>query len=141
MATHDPDCIFCKILANELPSSRVYEDEHCLAFLDIGPLQPGHTLVIPKEHYEFLTDMPDASMAALGNALPRVARAVMAATGAEGFNTFQTNGACSGQMVPHVHFHVIPRRPGDGLGFRWKPFSYGEGEMDTWREKISAAMA
>ena len=59
---------------------------------------------------------------------------------AEGFNVFQTNGACSGQVVPHVHFHVIPRRPGDGLGFRWNPGGYGDGEMDAWREKIAAAM-
>lgn len=138
--TRDPDCIFCRILADEIPSARVHEDDHVIAFMDLFPLAPGHTLVIPRDHHERLTDMPDATMAAVGAALPRVARAVMAATGAEGFNVFQTNGEVSGQQVPHVHFHVIPRAEGDGLGFRWKAGSYADGEMDAWRAKIAAAI-
>lgn len=140
MSPRDPDCIFCKILADEIPSARVHEDEHSVAFLDLFPLAPGHTLLIPRDHHELLTDMPDETMAALGRVLPRLARAVVAATGAEGFNIFQTNGACSGQVVPHVHVHVIPRAPEDGLGFRWRAGSYEEGEMADWQEKIAAAL-
>ena len=140
MTQPDPDCIFCKILADEIPSSRVFEDEHSIAFMDLFPLAPGHTLLIPRDHHELLTDMPDETMAALGRVLPRLARAVVDATGAEGFNVFQTNGACSGQQVPHVHYHIIPRAPEDGLGFRWKPGSYAEGEMADWQAKIAAGM-
>lgn len=140
MTPRDPDCIFCRILADEIPSARVYEDEHAIAFMDLFPLAPGHTLLIPRDHHERLTDLPDETMAALGRVLPRLARAVMAATKAEGFNVFQTNGEVSGQDVPHVHFHVIPRAKDDGLGFRWNAGSYAEGEMDAWRAKIAAAL-
>jgi len=140
MSDGDPDCIFCKIVAGEIPSARLYEDDECLSFLDIFPLQPGHTLLIPKAHHERVTDLPDETMAALGRVLPRLARAVVAATGAKGFNVFQTNGKVSGQEVFHVHFHVIPRREGDGLGFRWKSGAYAEGELEGWRERISAAL-
>lgn len=136
MSERNPECIFCKIVAGEIPCARVYEDEHCLAFLDIGPLQPGHTLLVPKDHHERITDMPAATMAALGAVLPRVARAVMAATGAEGLNLLQANGECAGQVVPHVHLHVIPRGSTDGLGFRWRSGRYAEDEVDAWRRRI-----
>ncbi|MFV1959762.1 MAG: HIT family protein [Planctomycetota bacterium] len=140
MSPQEADCIFCQIVAGRIPSARIHEDDQVLAFLDIGPLQPGHTLVIPKAHHERLTDMPPEAMAALGSVLPVVARAVMEVTQAEGFNVFQTNGACAGQVVGHVHFHVIPRRSDDGLGFRWKPGTYGEGEMEVLRRRIAAAL-
>ena len=140
MPERDPDCIFCKIIAGEIPSARVYEDEHCLAFMDIAPLQPGHTLVIPKDHHELMTDMPAETMAAVGRVLPRAARAVMAASGAEGFSILQSNRAVAGQVVPHVHVHIIPRRNADGLGFRWNAGQYAEGEMDDWRSRIAAAL-
>lgn len=130
------ECIFCRIAAGELPSYSVYETENALAFLDINPLSPGHTLVIPKKHAKRLTDMSAEDMAEVGRALPAVARAVMAAVGAEGFNVYQTNGACSGQQVGHVHFHIIPRNPNDGLGFRWHPGKYEEGEMEKQRRQI-----
>ena len=130
------DCIFCKIVGGEIPSTRVYEDESMISFLDINPLSPGHTLMIPRNHYELITDMPGEEVAALMSMAPQIARAVVKAVGAEGFNIFQTNGACSGQVVPHVHFHIIPRHEGDGLGFIWKPQDYAEGEMERLRESI-----
>ena len=132
------DCIFCRIVAGEIPGSKVLEDSTRLAFMDINPLQPGHVLLIPKKHYERVTDMPPDEVADLMKPLPELARAVVAATEAEGFNVFQTNGAVSGQVVPHVHFHIIPRREGDGLGFRWNPGQYAEGEMEAMRNKIAA---
>ena len=131
------DCIFCKIVAGEIPSARVYEDETKLAFMDIGPVQPGHALLIPKKHYERFTDLPDDVAADLARVLPRLARAVVRAADADGFNIFQTNGACSGQVVPHVHVHVIPRRDDDGYSFHWKAGTYAEGELEQWREKIA----
>ena len=137
----EPTCIFCKILAGELPSERVFEDDHCVAFLDINPIAPGHTLLVPKAHHEHLLDTPHEVLCALMAAAPRVARAAMSATGGEGFNFFQFNGACSGQEVMHLHVHIIPRRPGDGVSYRWQQGQYREGEMGALGEKIRAALA
>ena len=113
------DCVFCKIAAGEIPCTKVYEDDACLTFMDIGPLADGHTLLIPKKHYEFLYDMPADEVAHLGRQLPALAKAVKEAMGAEGINVLQNNGRVSGQAVPHVHFHFIPRVADDGLGYRW----------------------
>lgn len=111
--------IFDKILAGEIPCHRVYEDDHVLAFLDIGPLSEGHTLVIPKERKAELHELSDESAAAIGRVLPRIARAVLAATGATAYNVLQNNGAAAHQAVMHVHFHVIPKVGGQGLGIGW----------------------
>ena len=113
------DCIFCKIAAGDIPSTRVFEDGRCLAFMDIGPISPGHTLLIPKAHYEMIHQMPADEAAHLASHIPALAAAVRKAVGAEGINILQNNGRCSGQEVFHVHVHLIPRWPGDGLGFRW----------------------
>jgi histidine triad (HIT) family protein len=112
--------IFTKIIRGEIPSYRVYEDEFVFAFLDIGPLSFGHTLVIPKEPAQTLDQLSDESAAAIGRVLPRICRAVMQATGTASYNVLQNNGALAHQAVPHVHFHIIPR-PSElkGLGIRW----------------------
>lgn len=115
------ETVFDKILAGEIPCHRVYEDEHVLAFLDIGPLAEGHTLVIPKERKRQLHELSDESAAALGRVLPRIARAVLAATGAGSYNVLQNNGAEAHQAVMHVHFHVIPRQGSRGLTIGWEP--------------------
>ncbi|HLL22872.1 MAG TPA: HIT family protein [Kofleriaceae bacterium] len=115
------ETIFSKILRNELPCHRVYEDDKVLAFLDINPVSKGHTLVIPREPAETLDKLSEASAAAIGHALPRIARAVLAATGAQHFNILQNNGAPAHQAVFHVHFHIIPKYDdGSGLGIGWK---------------------
>jgi len=131
------DCIFCKIVAGQLPCAKVLETESVLAFMDVNPLSAGHVLVIPKRHCERLTDLPADDAAEIGKALPDVSRAVVVAAKAHGFNIYQTNGSCAGQVVGHVHFHIIPRNPGDGLGFRWNAGKYGPGEMETYRSLIS----
>lgn len=113
--------VFDKILDGELPCHRVYEDDQVLAFLDIAPLAPGHTLVIPKQRRAFLHELDDEVAAALGRALPRVARAVMAATGVPEYNVLQNNGSSAHQAVFHVHFHIIPRVGEHGLGVGWVP--------------------
>ena len=117
----DAPTIFDKILDGELPCHRVYEDEHVLAFLDIFPLSEGHTLVIPKERKAQLHELSDEACAAVGRALPRIARAVLAATGASAYNLLQNNGAEAHQAVFHVHFHIIPRQGERGLGIGWQP--------------------
>ncbi len=118
MAT-DPTCIFCKIAAGQIPCWKLYEDDRVLSFLDIGPLSRGHCLVIPKAHYYTIDQMPDELALACAELLPRLSRALKAATGAAGWNILQNNGPHSGQVVPHVHFHLIPRQECDGLGYRW----------------------
>ena len=112
--------IFTRIIAGEIPCHKVFEDEHVIAFLDIGPLSRGHVLVVPKEERTKLHELSDASAAALGSALRKVARAVVEATGCADYNVLQNNGAAAHQAVMHVHFHVIPKHAdGSGLGIRW----------------------
>ncbi|HTR49624.1 MAG TPA: HIT family protein [Kofleriaceae bacterium] len=114
------DTIFGKILRNEIPCHRVYEDDQVVAFLDVNPLSRGHTLVIPREPAETLDELSSDSAAALGRALPRIARAILAATGARAYNVLQNNGAEAHQAVRHVHFHIIPKHAdGSGLGIGW----------------------
>ncbi len=118
MSEHQPT-LFDKILSGEIPSYKVYEDDHVLAFLDIGPLSAGHTLVIPKERCAQLDQLSDEAAAAVGRVLPRLCRAVMQATGATAYNILQNNGSEAHQVVMHVHFHIIPRLGRQGLGIGW----------------------
>lgn len=113
------ETIFDKILDGSIPCHRVYEDEHVLAFLDINPLSPGHTLVIPKERAAEVHQLSDDAGAAIGRVLPRIARAVKAATGAPAYNILQNNGKGAHQAVFHVHFHIIPKIDDKGLGIGW----------------------
>lgn len=116
------ETIFSKIIRGEIPCHRVYEDERVLAFLDIAPLSEGHVLVIPKEPAATLDKLSDESAAAIGRVLPRLCRAVIAATGVSDLNVLQNNGASAHQAVFHVHFHIIPKHPdGKGLGVGWQP--------------------
>ena len=113
--------IFDKILSGEIPSYKVYEDEHVYSFLDINPIAEGHTLVIPREAVERLHELSDESAAAIGRALPRICRAVMKATGAVDYHILQNHGAPAHQAVMHVHFHIIPKyADGSGLAIEWK---------------------
>jgi histidine triad (HIT) family protein len=114
------DTIFRKIIAGQIPCHKVYEDDRVLAFLDINPLSRGHTLVIPKEPAETLDQLSDESAAALGRVLPRICRAVLAATGTREYNVLENNGVGAHQAVLHVHFHVIPKPSRDtGLTIGW----------------------
>ena len=130
--------IFDRILDGEIPCHRVYEDQHVLAFLDVGPLSKGHTLVIPKERKAFLHELSDEAGAALGRALPKIARAVRKATGCEDYNVLQNNGAPAHQAVFHVHFYIIPRVGSDGLGVGWTAGTLNDGEVLA--EAIRAAI-
>ncbi|MCP4700022.1 MAG: HIT family protein [Gammaproteobacteria bacterium] len=129
--------IFDKIIEGEIPCHRVYEDEHVLAFLDIGPLSKGHTLVIPKERKAYLHELSDESCAALGRVLPRLCRAVLKATGAQSYNVLQNNGAPAHQEVMHVHFHIIPKFSGAGLEMDWDASSLENDAAAELSRKIS----
>ena len=136
-----PDTIFTRIIAGEIPCHRVYEDDKVLAFLDIGPLSPGHTLVIPKEPAETLDRLSDDSAAALGRVLPRLSRAVLWATGAQDFNVLQNNGVAAHQAVGHVHFHIIPKfSDGAGLGIDWPAGSLSPEDGDRLAQAIAAQL-
>ncbi len=110
------NCIFCKIVKGEIPSKKVFEDEHTLAFLDINPMSTGHTLVIPKKHAENVFEIDEKELAHV-HAIAKKIAIQRKNEGAEGVNILQTNGAVAGQSVFHLHVHVIPRKTGDGLRF------------------------
>ena len=135
------DCIFCKIVAGQIPSEKIYEDEVVYSFLDIGPISTGHTLVIPKQHFEFLHDCPAEVLAEVGKRLGKIAEAVSTAMASDGYNVLCNNGRSAGQLVGHVHFHIIPRNAGDGVFNRWPAFEYEDGKVAELgakiREKIS----
>jgi histidine triad (HIT) family protein len=132
------DTIFSKILRGDIPSYKVYEDDLVFAFLDIGPLSYGHTLVIPKEEVATLDQLSDESSAAIGRVLPRLCRAIKNVTGCEQFNILQNNGPMAHQAVFHVHFHIIPKTSGDrGLGIKWP-----SGKLDPEEgAKLAAALS
>jgi histidine triad (HIT) family protein len=135
------ETIFSKIIRGEVPCHKVYEDEFVFAFLDIGPLSEGHTLVIPKEPAPTLDLLTDESAAAIGRVLPRLSRAVLQATGAAEFNVLQNNGPGAHQAVLHVHFHIIPKYPsGPGLGVGWKPVPFDHAAGRALAQKIAATI-
>lgn len=134
------DCIFCKIVAGEIPAVKVYEDNAALAFMDINPLTEGHLLVIPKMHSSGLFDSNDLVLAATMAAVRKVALGQKAALGIDSLNLLQANGRWAAQSVEHLHFHLIPRREGDDAGLDW-PITPGNMEaIGSLGEKISAAM-
>jgi histidine triad (HIT) family protein len=119
--------VFAKILRGEIPCHRIYEDDAVLAFLDLNPLSRGHTLVIPKEPAPTLDQLSDESAAAIGRVLPRICRALIAVTGARGFNLLQNNGTIAHQVIFHVHFHIIPKLDDGGLEVEWKTHPLADG--------------
>ena len=123
------DCIFCKIVAGDIPVTKVFEDGACVAFMDIGPVAEGHVLLIPKTHAATIEDLPSQDAGGLLANLPRIALALRAATGCEGLNVLQNNGRVAGQVVMHVHFHLIPRNSGDAFEFNWPAGDYPPGRM------------
>src|SRR5215470_5060615 len=135
------DTVFGKIVRGEIPCNKVYEDAHVLAFLDINPLSRGHTLVVPKEPAATLDQLSDESAAALGRVLPRICRAVIAATGVTEYNVLENNGPGAHQAVFHVHFHIIPRpNPNEGLGINWRARSLDQAEAGELVKLITAAL-
>ena len=123
----DPDCLFCKIVAGEIPSTRVDEDERTVAFMDINPATPGHLLVVPREHAADLLEVPEADLEACARAAQRLARRVKERLGADGVNLLNSCGAAAWQTVFHFHVHVIPRYADDPLRLPWVP---GPGDPD-----------
>ncbi len=129
------DCLFCKIIEGEVPSTKVYEDEKTLAFLDINPVNPGHTLVIPKKHSRNVFNIEKEDLRAITDALSKLLPIVKKSVNAEGINIANNNEAVSGQIIFHTHFHIIPRFEGDGMKL-WTGKAYKEGQREKIAEKI-----
>jgi len=138
----DPDCIFCKIVAGEIPCHKVYEDEATLAFADIAPLSEGHCLVIPKSHSGNLFDIPESDLAAVSRAVKKIGNALQKALGQPGLTILQLNGRGANQVVMHYHTHLIPRdRDKDGLDkLDWESSPGEQNRIKSVAEKIKAAI-
>jgi histidine triad (HIT) family protein len=136
------DCIFCRIIRGELPATRIHEDNDAIVFMDIGPVVKGHLLVIPKEHYANLEETPAAVLAKLIALVQKIAAAQKKALRTDGVNIMQSNGRAAGQVVDHIHFHVIPRFLSDGHHWNWKAQKYADsGEMQALADKIKGILS
>jgi len=116
--------------AGQIPVAKIYEDEVVLAFLDIGPISDGHTLLIPKQHFEKLDECPSDLLGQIGSRIGKVAGAVASGMNSDGYNVLCNNGRAAGQVVNHLHFHIIPRNLGDGVFDRWPSYKYKQGRAE-----------
>lgn len=130
------DCLFCQMIEGRIPVAKVYEDDVVLAFLDIGPISDGHTLVIPKAHFENLHECPADVLTQVASRLGMIANAVKTAMNCDGYNLLCNNGRAAGQVIDHLHFHIIPRNSGDGVFNRWPSYSYKEGVIEKISDRI-----
>jgi len=133
------DCIFCKLIAGDIPSHKVYEDDSVIAFFDILPISPGHTIIAPKKHEPDVEGLTDEEMSAMVLAVKKIGQAVMEGLGVKGYSVFLDNKSAANQHVPHAHFHLVPRAEGDGLE-RWPQSGYAEGEAEDCLKKISSQL-
>ena len=129
-------CLFCEIVAGRIPSARVLETDDAVAFLDLGPVNAGHVLLVPREHHADLSELSDALAAKVGALLPRLSRAIRRATEADGLNVVINNGEAAGQTIFHGHWHLIPRFFDDAVNWPWPHLSYAGDEMETMRASL-----
>ena len=122
-------CVFCDIIAKRTEGHIVFEDDRCIAILDIFPANPGHTLVMPKKHFSLLGEVPIEELTHAIQVVQRIGPAVQHAINAQGYNVLANNGSAAGQLVPHVHFHLVPRTMNDGMKFEWPRNDASEGEL------------
>jgi len=135
-----PDCVFCKLVARQVPASIVYEDEATLAFMDLGQVNPGHVLVACKAHAASIYDLEDAQAAAVFRTAAKIARAVRAAFDPPGLSVYQANGKPAGQTVLHFHLHVLPRHEGDGMQLVWPVKNPPRERLEEYCAKIRARL-
>ncbi|MGC9058605.1 MAG: HIT family protein [Candidatus Nanoarchaeia archaeon] len=131
-----PECVFCKIANGEIPTRMIYSSKDLLAFLDIKPANLGHVLVIPRQHYTYLPQIPQELNASLLELIKVLISAEVEALGAEGVNVLQNNGSAAGQIVPHVHFHIIPRFKDDKVVLDWQPLQFKEEQFEEVQKKL-----
>ena len=131
-------CIFCKIIKGKIPCTKIYEDKNVLAFLDISPVNKGHALVMPKKHFDTLMDVPDDLLCEAMKIVKKLSKAVMKAVKADGINISINNYKAAGQLVPHLHVHIIPRFKDDSLKLDWP--TKKDSEMEKTAEQIRKAL-
>ena len=134
------NCVFCRIVARDIPATVVHEDEHTLAFMDLGQVNPGHVLVAVKAHAENLYALNDAQAGAALRAAARVARAIRDAFKPEGLSVYQANGKAAGQTVFHYHLHLVPRYEGDGMALSWPVKNPPREKLEEAAAKLRASM-
>jgi len=134
------DCVFCRIMAKQIPATVVHEDEHTLAFMDIGQVNPGHVLVALKKHAENIFVLDDAQAAAVFRSAAKVARAIRGAFEPQGLSVYQANGAAAGQTVFHLHIHLVPRYEGDGMALTWPVKNPPREKLVEYAQKIKAKL-
>jgi histidine triad (HIT) family protein len=137
----DPQCVFCRIVAKQIPATVVHEDAHTLAFMDIGQVNPGHVLVAVKAHAENIYGLGDAEASAVFQAAARVARAIREAFSPEGLSVYQANGQAAGQTVRHFHIHLVPRHEGDGMALAWPVKNPPREQLEACAAKIRQKLA
>lgn len=133
----DTNCIFCKIANGEIPSKTLYEDEKFRVILDLGPAARGHALILPKDHYANLYELPDETAGEVMKLAKRMATQMTERLGCEGFNLVQNNGELAGQTVFHFHMHLIPRYRDDGQKIGWKPGEVSQEELEEIRKQVT----
>jgi histidine triad (HIT) family protein len=134
------DCVFCKIMAKQIPASVVYEDEYTLAFMDLGQVNPGHVLVALKAHAENVYALDDAQAGAVFRSVARVSRAIRAAFAPQGLSVYQANGKAAGQTVFHLHVHLVPRHDGDGMELTWPVKNPPRDKLEEYAAKLRASL-
>jgi histidine triad (HIT) family protein len=134
------ECIFCRIVAGQIPATLVHEDEHTLAFMDIGQVNPGHVLVAVKKHADNIFSLDDAQAAAVFCSAAKVARAIRGAFEPQGLSVYQANGRAAGQTVFHLHLHLVPRYEGDGMALSWPVKNPPREKLVEYAEKIKARL-
>ena len=135
------NCVFCKIINNEIPSAKSYEDELVFAFLDLGPINFGHALVIPKEHHESSSTIPENVAGRMFKVASRIGVALKRKLDYDAFNLHLADGAAAGQVVMHAHLHVVPRGVEDGFRWNWRQLKYPENKMQESAAEISPRVA
>ena len=134
------ECIFCRIVAKQIPATVVHEDEDTLAFMDIGQVNPGHVLVTVKKHADNIFALDEAQAAAVFRSAAKVARAIRGAFEPQGLSVYQANGRAAGQTVFHLHIHLVPRYEGDGMALSWPVKNPPREKLVEYAEKIKAKL-
>lgn len=136
----DADCIFCKIVAGQIPCFKLLEDDKTIAFMDINPVNPGHALAVAKGHWPTIDVIPTDVLGAVAATAQKVAKAAITVLEPNGVNLLQANGAGAGQSVPHLHIHIMPRRPNDGVTLNWDYRSGDKAEIEAIYRKLKAVL-
>ena len=137
----DKDCIFCKIVAGQIPCFKLLEDDQTIAFMDINPVNPGHALAVAKGHWPTVDVIPPDVLAAVAKTAQRVAKAVTTELEPVGINLLQANGAGAGQSVPHLHIHIMPRQANDGVVLNWEPRPGDRAGIEAIYKRLKAALS